>query len=245
MDKNTISFQTLNLVDLALASNGDLRKYEELIDGINDNDITFTTETVSDESIELEASHQMFGMYLMLSLISACTISFISLKDKRRGIISRIVITPTKASTYTIANITVNLIIQFAQISLIIILASKVFGLSFHTDIYKLLLILFTFAVCGVSIGQLIASLAKNENTASAIMSLILTPTCMIGGCFWPIEFMPKIINDLSFITPQRWTLDAIKNAQSGDPIALNLLVILSFSALLFLVSVYVVKRKR
>lgn len=242
--KSIIDYQVLNLVDLALAAQYEQDAYIQLVQDSKDGQVEFIPENIEDISNELEATNQMFGMYLMLAMISSCQVAFISLKDKKSGVLTRIMISPIKNRTYTVANITVNMIMQLTQIVLIVLIAQYAFGLSFHTKVYNMIIIMSVFALCSVSIGQFIASVSKNANVASAIMSLVLTPTCMIGGCFWPLEFMPKTLYNLSFIMPQRWTLDAIRYAQVGESYALCLLVILSFSVLLYLISVYIVKKQ-
>ena len=73
---------------------------------------------------------------------------------------------------------------------------------------------------------MVIVAFARSSYEAGAASTLVITPTCMLGGCFWSAEFMPDIMQKISYIIPQRWALDAVKTLQKGaafNDIALNL----------------------
>lgn len=58
----------------------------------------------------------------------------------------------------------------------------------------------------------------------------------MLGGCFWPIGFMPEFMKKLSNFTPQRWAIKAIEDVSAGAQlggISLYLAILLMTAALL------------
>ncbi|MNC77213.1 hypothetical protein D3C75_1291160 [compost metagenome] len=46
--------------------------------------------------------------------------------------------------------------------------------------------------------------------------ALILTPTCMLGGCFWPLSIMPEYMQKAANFTPQKWAIQAVDIAATG-----------------------------
>lgn len=243
--RSIMNIQIQNLVDVAYGAGYDKSAYDKIIANLNDTkNVSMNTELVSDISGELETTTQMLGMYLMLVMLSAGQIAFLILEEKRVGTFSRIGIAPVPARAYTISNVISNMLILSTQ--LIVVLLVLIYGvkINFHASIGHIFLALFTYQLCCVGIGILIASVTNKAMTAGGVMSLVLTPTCMIGGCFWPLEFMPKILRDLSHITPQRWALDAIALAQKGESMVSCLLVLGGMALLLFLCSAYIIKYK-
>ncbi|MMZ59193.1 ABC-2 type transporter [compost metagenome] len=68
-----------------------------------------------------------------------------------------------------------------------------------------------------MGISSAVAGLIRNTQQASIINSLIITPTCMIGGCFWPISFMPEFMQKAANFVPQKWTIEAVEILSSGN----------------------------
>jgi len=83
-----------------------------------------------------------------------------------------------------------------------------------------LLLVLLLFGLVAVALGMLVMSVSRTTLMSSALNTLILSPTCMLAGCFWPVEFMPPILQRLALFLPQRWVLDAVSLLQEGRPIS-------------------------
>jgi ABC-2 type transport system permease protein len=66
-------------------------------------------------------------------------------------------------------------------------------------------------AICFVGFMMLVATLGKNEQTASGAGWAILMPLSMVGGAMVPTFIMPSWVQSISFISPIRWTMLAIE----------------------------------
>jgi ABC-2 type transport system permease protein len=85
---------------------------------------------------------------------------------------------------------------------------------------------------------------AKHARNFGSMNALILTPTSMIAGCFWPVTFMPEFLIKLGYLTPQRWALVAITNAQSHESYLGSLGVLGGFGLLMIFIAIYFAKNK-
>lgn len=189
----------------------------------------------------------VFGVYLLLIMITTFTISFKILDEKNSGTLSRISLAPVPARVYTLANILSNLIITSLQIGILLLSLKIVMKVDFYANLFSIYFVLITFALCAIAVGVLIAASFENSKKANGIMAVILSPTCMLAGCMWPIELMPDLFQKLAYITPQRWTLDALNILFRYDLLykALpHLLIVLGFATLFFLLAVYQFKNK-
>jgi len=105
-----------------------------------------------------------------------------------------------------------------------------------------MLVILGCFGLVAISIGMMIVALARSSYEAGVASTLVITPSCMLAGCFWPVEYMPAIMQKISYFIPQRWALDAVQALQRGaafHDVAGNLVVLMAFAAVFFVLSAY------
>jgi len=243
--QQSLNIQISNLKDAAYGANYQKEVYFEIIENTNDSRIKLESKKVDDYSGDIYATQPLMGMYLMFVLMSASTTAFLILDEKRKGTFARIGTAPISPRAYTFANVLSNMIILTIQLVLVLVLIKRVVKIDFYTGDFELFIILFSYILCCVGFGVLVASATNKIGRANAIFYLILSPSCMISGCFWPIEFMPDSLAKLSLITPQRWALDAINIAQKGENILLPVLILIAYASLLFIGAAYFVKYKQ
>lgn len=231
-----------NLRAMAKASNYQEDELFNMIDRIQEGAISFESVSVSDESKVKSATERTFGNYMIFLLITASIIAFQILDEKRLGTFGRIGMSPVHPKSYTFANIIANLIVIMAQVGGVMLALKFILGIEFFANPLIIYFILVLFALCGISLGVLLVAFSKNASTAGPLMAMVVSPSCMLAGCLWPIEFMPEYMRKIAYITPQRWTLDAISIIQKNNNIVEilpNLVVVLSFTVLFFLIAVY------
>ncbi len=234
-------FQIKNVIDMAMASNYDQATYQSLLQKLDQGDLNLVSESVSDESYAKEVVSQSMGMYLMLLMISVTSVSFKVIEERQNGTFARIGMAPVYSKIYTLANILVSMLIVMVQI-MMVLFGLKIANMNFYMPQINLFVILFVFALATISLGLMLAAFTKVKEGAGALISLVLTPTCMIAGCFWPFEYMPSYLQKIGYLTPQRWTLDAISKmqiTQDFQSILPNLAVVLGFALLFFLIAAY------
>ena len=71
-----------------------------------------------------------------------------------------------------------------------------------------------------MGIASAVASMVKNASNMGMINSLVVTPTCMLGGCFWPISLMPDWMQKIANFVPQKWVIEAIQRMASGQTLS-------------------------
>mgnify|MGYP003809145619 CR=1 FL=1 len=76
-----------------------------------------------------------------------------------------------------------------------------------------MLLSSFLFILLALSLGLLISTLVKTQQTAMFISILgLMLPTMLLSGFIFPIENMPVILQYLSYIVPAKYFLVIIKS---------------------------------
>ncbi|WP_059173798.1 ABC transporter permease [Bacillus sp. FJAT-27445] len=68
-----------------------------------------------------------------------------------------------------------------------------------------------------VGLGLMIAGLVKTKQQAGAISAVIIVSTCMLGGVYWPLDFVPNAMKLIAKFVPQSWMLSGIREIVSGS----------------------------
>lgn len=234
-------YQIKNVLDVAMGSGYDEAQYHSMLAELEDGDLSLVAENVSDESYAKEVVSQAIGMYLMLLMISVTSVSFKIIEERQNGTFARIGMAPVYSKIYTLANILVSMLIVVVQI-LLVLLSLRLAKMNFFIPMSTLFVILFVFSLATISLGLMLAAFTKVKEGTGALISLVITPTCMIAGCFWPFEYMPEYLQKIGYLTPQRWTMDAISMMQVQDDFSAilpNLVVVFGFAVLFFLIAAY------
>ena len=121
---------------------------------------------------------------------------------RERGILRRMQSTPLKASSFIAAQITARLIINASQAILVLLVANLIF----QTQMRGSWALLLGFVVLGtltfMSIGFIIASLAKTPESASPIAGIISFPMLFLGGTFFPLSNLPEWVQSIVKLFP-------------------------------------------
>ncbi|TBL80203.1 ABC transporter permease [Paenibacillus thalictri] len=121
---------------------------------------------------------------------------------RERGILRRMQSTTLKASTFIAAQITARLILNGFQALLVLVIGNLFFG----TQVNGSWLLLIAFLILGtltfMSIGFIIAGLAKTPESAGPIAGFISFPLMFLGGVFFPVKNMPDLLQPFVKLLP-------------------------------------------
>ena len=132
-----------------------------------------------------------------------------------------------------------------AQVIIVLGVLRGIVGIQTYVPDLLLAGILLLFGVVSVALGMLIAAFAPSFGVATGLSTLIISPSCMLAGCFWSISMMPPVMQKLALFMPQRWVLDGLASLQEGGGrLGIDMLVLAAFAVTFFLVAIYGFKRR-
>jgi len=131
----------------------------------------------------------LIGMALMNSSIQGIGIDMS--KHREDKILKRLITTPIKKWKFIGAEVLSRLVLNFVQISLILVVGTYAFGakISNLPSIYLLGII---GAILFQSIGFVVASLSKSTQAAEGMSTAIAIPLMFLSGIFFPINMLPE-----------------------------------------------------
>ena len=164
-----------------------------------------------------------------------------STEFKRRGIIKRLATTPLTKLDWILGNILSQTLLNLLLTAAIIVVGWLVFGVQAIPDVYALLLI-FSGSVMFSGIGMVLSGFIKDVEAASAVGNAITFPMMFLSGTYWPIEFMPQILQQISKAMPLTYFSDGLRNAmiyQYLPGVFSNLAIILALAAVFMVLGVF------
>jgi len=142
----------------------------------------------------------VFGLLLILN--GSIVASAAMVKERERGTIEQLLMSPASTSEIIIAKIAPLFILLFLMVLLAIGVMQVVFGVPFHGGLLLILGGAALCILCGISIGTVIATFSKSADQAQLTSFFVNPPLSTLSGAFYPIEGMPRIFQRLTIFNP-------------------------------------------
>jgi len=139
-------------------------------------------------------------MALMMACMSNNAVKIAGERDK--GIFRRLSLTPLKRQVLLFGNVFVRYLVTIVSTILLIAIGVNVFKANIGGNFVLFGGVLTFGTLVFVTLGFVLASLAKNANTAMTLGMAVLFPLMFLGGCFWPTDQMPSFLRLVSDALP-------------------------------------------
>lgn len=176
------------------------------------------------------------GMIVSVTGLMNLPLTLCEYREKK--ILKRFQVTPVNPKTVVAAQLIINLIMTTLGMILLYVIGKLFYGIQMQGN---LLFVIFGFTLSMFSIfgiGFIIASLASNMKSASAISYIVYFPMLFLTGTTMPMEILPKSLQTFSKVLPvthvvktmQGFWLNQDISQFYGSIIVLVIVAILSFS---------------
>ena len=142
----------------------------------------------------------LIGMILQFlsTLLTATSI----VREKERGTIEQLIVTPLRPWELVVGKITPYIIIAFLDMIEILVAGMLLFHVPINGSVTLLLLLSALFLVTTLGIGLLISTMANTQQEAMLISMFTLMPSIFLSGFFFPLASMPLILQWISYMVP-------------------------------------------
>lgn len=162
----------------------------------------------------------MIGLILMfLMLLVSQSIGFV-MEDREQRTMARMFTAPLRSMDIAFGNFLGSMLVGTLQLVIVLSLTYYVFDYSPGISFGYLLLILEFFLIAAVGLASATAGLVRNKVHLGQINTMIITPTCMISGCFFPLSMLPDFMQKLANFTPQKWAIQAVDRLGGGGSLS-------------------------
>lgn len=159
-----------------------------------------------------------FTLLFLMSLAGTC-VSLI-LEDRREGTMARIFTAPVNSAQIALGNFLGCFLLGWLQIASLLLVTRGLLRYDYGVPVWLHAAVLTAFMLVTIGLATALAGLVRNPDLVPTLNTLVLTPTCMLGGCFWPISIMPDYLQIAANLMPQKWAIEAVKRISEGGGLA-------------------------
>lgn len=231
-----------NVSAIGRSAGGDDARFDAIYTAYSQQRFKVTAETLEDTSNLKSMTYQSIGFLIAFMMYSAVSMSEMILKEKENRTFLRLLSAPVSARTYVLSNVAVNVVIMLLQITVTLIVMKNILHIDSGIPYGNMIAALILFAFTAIGLSLLIVAFSKSSAGAGALQNLIITPSCLLAGCFFPMDIMPDTMRKISNFMPQHWLLDMINQLQQGvafGSLALHMSILIAFAVVFALIAIF------
>ena len=152
----------------------------------------------------------IMGMLLMLVCAMMTSISIV--REKEKGTMEVLLVSPVKPLMMIIAKVIPYLFIAVVILTTILLMSRYVLDVPLQGSLVWIILVSVIYIFLALSLGLLVSSIAKTQLVALLLSAMVmLLPIVMLSGMMFPVESMPRVLQWVSAIVPTRYYIEAMR----------------------------------
>ena len=152
----------------------------------------------------------IMGMLLMLICAMMTSISIV--REKERGTMEVLLVSPVRPLMVIIAKAVPYLVLAFVILIVILLMARYVLGVPLAGSLFWIIAISTLYILLALSLGLLISNVAQTQLVALLLSAMVLLmPVVMLSGMMFPVESMPQILQWIAAVVPPRYYIEAMR----------------------------------
>ena len=156
----------------------------------------------------------IMGMLLMLICAMMTSVSIV--REKEKGTMEVLLVSPVKPLMIIVAKAIPYLVLAVAILVIILLMARYVLGVPLVGSLFWIISISVIYILLALSLGLLISNVAKTQLVALLLSAMVLLmPIVMLSGMLFPVESMPRVLQWVSAIIPPRYYIEAMRKLMS------------------------------
>jgi ABC-2 type transport system permease protein len=181
------------------------------------------------------------GQLITWVFIPLLGISSLFAYERQQGTLRRVLTTPTSKATFLFGTIAGQVVMALIQMTLLILFGRFAFGLHWGNPL-ALAIMLICSALAAAALGTTMGAFIKTEGQASGLSVMTGMVMAMMGGCWYPIELFPAVVQSIVRILPTTWAMQGLLDLVLRGGGLVDILpeagVLLGFAAIFFSIGV-------
>ena len=148
---------------------------------------------------------------MILSFITALLTATAVVRERERGTIEQLIVTPIRSWELIVGKILPYVILAFVDVLEVLIIGHWWFKVPVRGDLGLILILSGLFVLSSLGIGLLASTIANTQQEAMLTVMMTMLPSIFLSGFFFPIDAMPKFLQIVSYAVPLRYYLVIIR----------------------------------
>jgi ABC-2 type transport system permease protein len=146
-------------------------------------------------------------LFMITTILTATSI----VRERERGTIEQLIVTPIRSWELMVGKITPYIILAFVEAAEIILIGHFWFKVPIVGSLLLVALSSGLLLLSSLGIGLFASTMAHTQQEANIVVQMTLLPSFFLSGFFFPIDAMPYALQLVSYLTPLRYYLVAIR----------------------------------
>ena len=152
----------------------------------------------------------IMGMLLMLICAMMTSISIV--REKEKGTMEVLLVSPTPPLVIIAAKVVPYLILAFLILISILLMSAFVLHVPVRGSLFWIFAVSTLYILLALSLGLLVSNVAQTQLVALLLSAMVLImPIIMLSGMLFPVESMPRILQYISATIPTRYYISAMR----------------------------------
>jgi ABC-2 type transport system permease protein len=153
------------------------------------------------------------GVIAVIMMIVGAILTALSIvKEKEHGTLEQILTSPIRPVEMIVGKIVPYVFIALIDLSIVVAAGYLLFHVPLKGSLVQFALFSVLYLVCALSVGVFVSTIADTmQNAMLAAIFLSLMPSVLLSGFVFPIEYMPVLIQAITYLFPGRYFVDAIR----------------------------------
>jgi len=153
------------------------------------------------------------GIIAVIMMIVGAILTALSIvKEKERGTIEQILVSPIRPLEMMIGKIIPYVIIAFIDLAIVVVAGYLIFAVPIKGSLVQLAIFALLYLTASLGTGVFVSTIADTMQTAMlAAIFISLMPSILLSGFVFPLENMPAPIRLISYFFPGRYFVTAIR----------------------------------
>ncbi|HEY3374426.1 MAG TPA: ABC transporter permease [Candidatus Aquicultor sp.] len=148
---------------------------------------------------------------LILTIITTIITAIAIVKERERGTLEQLIVTPIKRWELILGKILPFVTIAFIELGIIAGVGVLWFGVPFRGSILLLLVLCIAFLFTTIGQGLLVSTISRTQHQAQMTAMFFMMPAILLSGFIFPIDNMPRIIQYVTYLIPLRYFLVIVR----------------------------------
>jgi ABC-2 type transport system permease protein len=152
----------------------------------------------------------LIALILMMTTMNLTSASIV--KERERGTIEQLIVTPIRSWELIIAKITPYVMVSMVDVVIILLFGTLWFGVPIRGSLMLLLTLTGVFLLPNLGIGLVISTFARTQQQAQFMVMPIMLPTFLLSGFLFPISTLPPVLQVISRFLPVTYFLVIVRS---------------------------------
>lgn len=151
----------------------------------------------------------LLGVIMQLVTVMLTALSIV--REKENGTLEQLLVTPVSKLGLMIGKLIPYAVLGVVETGLVLFVMWAIFAVPINGSLLLLWALIPIFLFAGLGLGLLISTFAQNQAQAFQVSFLVILPSVLLSGFFFPRESMPRLIYPFTTIIPVTYFLEILR----------------------------------